>query len=291
MRPLYLKEDTIDFINDRGINHDIKSVLEETPKQYVEENGCIKLTLFKNVKPISVDDAIKSLIKRVETPNLIKERINKGVYTMENGNKVILNTPMKRMKAKTSVFFILYNSVNYFDKQFGCGTYLDEVISYLIAFKSDCLEDYGTFVDFIPNPEEYETTHVDFDYYDYIQKRQSVYKGNFVFKDKKTMTNVIKSANALLCSQEVVSATKDLSNQLIQDPDLARATIVKQVGEIAKNINNSNRDRLEAYRLLSNLLGIEKPVVQTNVDITLQGIDNALNMEDYETIIDEEKRK
>lgn len=212
----------------------------------------------------------------VKEEDLKKERLILNMGT----NKLIVRDSFDKLSNNESIFFWLYNTTNYYDERFGGYTYLDEVLCYLIAYIRDKADKFGTFTKRKVKDKDAEDFNLDKKVDDIMSDGIQKYD-NFAFKDYKSYMNVKRNAEKTLRLPSIMEATKEVVKKSIEDPEYARASLVQKVQDIAKN-SESDKVRLEAYKVLGNWLGIDKPIVQNNINVVMSGIENDLQRQGFD---------
>lgn len=187
--------------------------------------------------------------------------------------KVFIAPEIDKLSAEKTIWFWLYNS-NHYDEKYGGNTYLDAVLCYLIAFCNGKEDKYGEFIENV-NQEEDENQNV-------VEKFNSPRKyKNFVFKDTYSYALCKQKAEYIARSKDIITCIKVLAKNSLEDPDYLKARYVNAVQDIAEN-SESEKSRLEAYKLLGTWLGIDKPQVTNNITIQMNAIDSDLRRQGFD---------
>lgn len=241
----------------------------------------IKINSFEINKPYHIRRKYVENIYKPEAQinNAIfeKEGKNKKMVEVEydiesaNNNKVIIADEFENLTNEQTIWFWLYNS-NHYDKKFGGSTYLDAVLCYLIAFCNEAkVREFGFFVkgkkDFKGNNLVEQYTSPD------------RYK-NFVFHNAGTYAKCRALAEKVARNKNVMSCIKSLAKGTLEDPDYMKAKCVMAVQELAEH-GESEKTKLEAYKLLGSWLGIDKPQVTNNITIQMNAIESDLRRQGF----------
>lgn len=240
--------------------------------------------LFKTQR-LRYETGNKRLQSEYDKISKLKREKRLKIMAEVNNQKVeLVDDSFVKMSVNERVFFILYNSVDYYDNEFGGKTYLNDVLSYLVAFCkfNNNLSDYGYFVSGMNMVNENEGIVKK------NKKESSAEYGmtHFRFNDVRAYAEIKRKANKVLQDPNIMSATKELVNYIIDDPEKARAECIMGVKNIILQ-TDSDKVKLEAYKLLGNWLGIEKPTKEVTNTVVFKGIDSALASEDFlEDVVD-----
>lgn len=254
----------------------------DNKKQYLTVYLTMRNVLFNLFKTqrLRYETGNKNL--QSEYDKIISLRKEKRIKIMATNIKEksieLVDDSFAKMSVNERVFFILYNSVDYYDNEFGGKTYLNEVLSYLVAYckYDNNISDYGYFVSGMNMVNESEGIVKK------NKKESSAEYGmiHFRFNNVQCYTEIKRKANKLLQNPNILNATKELVNYIIDDPDKARAECILGVKNIILQ-TDSDKVKLEAYKLLGNWLGIEKPTKEITNTVVFKGIDSALASEDF----------
>lgn len=195
----------------------------------------------------------------------------KGEIRVKTENKIITldNAKFDLLNNEQTIFFWLYNSYNYYDEKFGGKTYLDGVLCWLIAYGK--AEQYGEFV-----KNEKAKDLEDLEVYTSPDRYE-----HFKFKDARSYALVKAMSDKVLHLPIVIDCVKELAKTSIEDVDYAKARYIKAVEEIALN-SPSDKTKIEAYKLLGTWVGIDKPVINNNINVIMNSIDNDLKRQGFE---------
>lgn len=254
----------------------------DNKKQYLTVYLTMRNVLFNLFKTqrLRYETGNKNL--QSEYDKIVSLRKEKRIKIMATNIKEksieLVDDSFAKMSVNERVFFILYNSVDYYDNEFGGKTYLNEVLSYLVAYckYDNNISDYGYFVSGMNMVNESEGIVKK------NKKESSAEYGmtHFRFNNVQCYTEIKRKANKLLQNPNILNATKELVNYIIDDPDKARAECILGVKNIILQ-TDSDKVKLEAYKLLGNWLGIEKPTKEITNTVVFKGIDSALASEDF----------
>lgn len=254
----------------------------DNKKQYLTVYLTMRNVLFNLFKTqrLRYETGNKNL--QSEYDKIISLRKEKRIKIMATNIKEksieLVDDSFGKMSVNERVFFILYNSVDYYDNEFGGKTYLNEVLSYLVAYckYDNNISDYGYFVSGMNMVNESEGIVKK------NKKESSAEYGmtHFRFNNVQCYAEIKRKANKLLQNPNILNATKELVNYIIDDPDKARAECILGVKNIILQ-TDSDKVKLEAYKLLGNWLGIEKPTKEITNTVVFKGIDSALASEDF----------
>lgn len=249
MIPIYLSKKTIKSLN-KGI-----------------------ITLKSTRGDLSIDDYLMYNLARSKYRLSIYK--NKD-YAIKKGDKVIMkadknkvvdyNDVLADLNEKESVFFLLYNSINYVNEKFGISTYLNEDLCYLLAFVKE--EEYPKFGEFVPK------TKIELEMdggYDRIKHKAGNTLGLFKFHGPIQYTRVHKNALAVLRRDKIKQANTKLVEFFIGDTAYIKELIMKTLVDIVKN-STSEKSRIESSKVLGNWLGIENNTTNTKVSVILDSI-------------------
>lgn len=206
-------------------------------------------------------------VLRNEEENISERNLRKRkgvIVKMENNDREQqeLEMPLNKMNPLQREFFLLYNSPDFIEPRLKIRTYLNKVASYLALLDDNQLKDLGNITEKV--------------------EEDSFTFGHFAFKDRTSYLSIYSKSNSICNSKGFIECTKTLANFLIKDIDFARNKCVNEVMNIANDSTTQTSDKINAYKLLGNWLGIDKPVISNNIDITLRGIDSALSIENIE---------
>ena len=265
---------------------DQKKESVEQDKKPVFKNKITLKSYYEDAKSVLENDDIGRKTRDMSSYNKVLKQRGKRrmtiVANLENKNVELVDDAFFNMTLNERIFFTLYNSVDYYDNEFGGKTYLNAVLCYLIAFckYNNEVNDYGYFVSGMNcvGDNEYNKRNKKESSGEYGMK-------HFRFNDVACYSLLKNKANKVLNNTNFIRATKELVNHIIDDPENARADCILGVKNLIKE-TDSDKVKLEAYKLLGIWLGIEKPVKEVNTTVVFKSIDNALASEDFLSLVD-----
>ena len=228
------------------------------------------------------------------------KKLGKEVNIMTSNEKVddvfITKTALDNLNPKQLMFFVLYNSPDYFDIRLNLTTYLDELSAWLVTYglankeytkygkiisilknkkeikNGDFTKDYYYMELYIDNvyEKEFETHNTDI-VYDYISKKYSNVKGNFIFNDTSKYIEAKTKAKMLVNSKPIIEAMKEMVAESLEDKDYLIQQYYNRLDEIYKNTNDP-KIRLECLKTGGKWLGMENVTVNTNQNHIIKGL-------------------
>jgi hypothetical protein len=250
-----------------------KGKVLKTKSVSIEQYLCDALASTESNK-VAKHTGYNALCKVIRKNSKRKKGQVKIMAEVKDGQEVeLVNDSFEELTIPERIFFILYNSVNYYDEEFGGKTYLNDALCWLIAFakRDDNVKEYGRFV--VPDSEGYEP--------------QAIYgMSKFRFHSAEAFMKVRSKARNVLKNHRVVESTKELVNQLLKDPEEARTKYILAVDNLAKT-TDSDKVKLECYRVLGNWLGIDRPIAVVNNNLIFKGIESALASEDFGNLLED----
>lgn len=294
----------------------VKFIKEKNGESYYLKS---KLEILK--KNISSTELLIDCLQHIdkkegEYHKLVREakKLGKEVNIMTSNEKVddvfITKTALDNLNPKQLMFFVLYNSPDYFDIRLNLTTYLDELSAWLVTYglankeytkygkiisilkkkkeikNGDFTKDYYYMELYIDDVliKEFETHNTDI-VYDYISKEYSNVKGNFIFNDTSKYIEAKTKAKMLVNSKPIIEAMKEMVAESLEDKDYLIQQYYNRLDEIYKNTNDP-KIRLECLKTGGKWLGMENVTVNTNQNHIIKGLQAITT--DLDVDIDEE---
>ena len=212
--------------------------------------------------------------------SMAKSKVNTGINIIRKGDKVLMkvdknkeidyNDILSDLTSKQTTFFILYNSKNYFNDQFGMSPYLNEDLAFMLAcVPEDQYENYGHFMKYQEKKEVEQDSG-----YDKIMKKENTTLGKFQFNTPVDYVRIHRQAIALKNNAKIKEANAKLLEYFVGDSEEIKNLTVKTTVDILKN-SDSDATRLKASELLGKWYDIGNVTSNTKVNVILESINVA----------------
>ena len=249
MIPIYLKKTTIDCLN----------------------GG--KIYLKRTSAKLSIDDFLMYKIAKRDYLIDKEYKIKKGdkvVVSYEKNKEVDYNDVLSNMNDKEQVFFLLYNSINYVNEKFGISTYLNEDLSYMLAYLPE--EEYSKYGRFITKAERKQ---FEADYgYDKVLAKTGTSLGTFEFHTQGLYAMLHRQAINIKNNPKIKEANKKLVEYFIGDVEYIKQLAMKTTVDIMQNSRNE-AIKLKATEQIGKWTKMEENTQNTQLNVILDSITTA----------------
>lgn len=177
------------------------------------------------------------------------------------------NDILETLSAKEQVFFLLYNSINYVDKDFNLSPYLNVDLSYMLAFIPN--EDYPKYGKFITK-EERKKFEEDYGY-DKTFVKGGTTLGLFEFHDAQTFFKVHRNALSIAKREKIRNANNKLVSYFLGEDEEIRQLILKTMIDTFQNTKNEE-NRIKTGKVLGEWYGLSERSSDTTVNVILDSI-------------------
>lgn len=187
-----------------------------------------------------------------------------------------------KMTVKEASFFYLYNDPYYYDKMFGCKTYHNEVMSYMIVYLKDkkAYEKYGSIEKSYHRIAEDGNIMLDFSKGEFIlnnfQEVQNNSFGDFYFKDHISYLEVMSKARDLMLQPNIVEAQREYRKRFKGGDEALKEQTFMRLYDLVQDKKTENKYVVEGSKLLGNWLGIEQNTAEVSINAVLNGIEAGL---------------
>ena len=233
-----------------------------------------KFLLRKREFDRDVDDFLMYKMAKI---NGYLEYAEEKIFGFKKGDKVLMSVSENKevdyrdildtLNAKEQVFFILYNSINYVDKDFMLSPYLNMDLSYMLAFIPN--EDYPKYGKFITKAERKQFEE---DYgYDKTFVKGGTSLGLFEFNDAQTYFKIHRKALSVINGDKIKNANNKLVKYFIGEDEEIRQMIVKTTIDTMQNTKNEET-RLKASKILGEWFGLSERQSDTTINVILDSI-------------------
>ncbi len=187
-----------------------------------------------------------------------------------------------KMNAKEASFFYLYNDPYYYDKMFGCKTYHNEVMAYLVVYlkDNDKYKQYGDVEKVLHKFTEDGNIMFDLSKTEFILNNYDEYKnnsfGDFYFKNHTAYLEVMSKARDLMLQPNMLEASREYRKRFKGGEEALKEQAFMRLFDLVQDKKTENKFVVEGSKVLGNWLGIEKNTQEISINAVLNGIEAGL---------------